>query len=488
MIRLTLLTIISFFAFLAGCAKQASEYQNLSEKPPISVIPYRNTMSESVIQTRLSIPLSNLQERLEDDIPKSLYNDSGKIRQKCIRIFGKKLCESYQVGGWAQRTGPIQLIPLNNGYLRIAIPLQYKLDVKGRGKVVKELLRNIKFRTAAFTAIADLKLSVSSQWQLQLAAHSSIQWQKSPKVKVLGVELNIKQKVEKPILKALDKALKKQQIKMAADERLRKRVEHFWTTLHQPRKLQGNFPLWLNASPAALDLSAIRIDDEAIRVDLALRTLLSTSANGQGINNEPSPLPLLTNRSVQPSLIRISLPLALSYDALASSFKQRLKNKPIEYKQGDISISVKAIEIYPNNDRLVLAAKVKLNGLLGLLSSDGEVYISGKPVIDNESKTLKLSNVEFSRKLDSQFWNATTQLLHKQLLTGLQDALVYDFSNNYSEVYRSINQQLNSKPAKNVKLNGQLETLRMLNIQPDLDELRVTLEAEGIVNLELTNL
>ena len=165
-----------------------------------------------------------------------------------------------------------------------------------------------------------------------------------------------------------------------------------------------------------------------------------------------------------------------------------MKSKPLEYKQGDVSISVKAVEIYPNNDRLVLAAKVKLNGLLGLLSSDGEIYISGKPVVDNQTKTLKLSKVEFSRKLDSKFWNATTQLLHSQLLAGLQNALVYDFSQNYNEVYQSINQQLNGQHGKNIKLNGQLDNLKILNVQPDLDEIRLTLEAEGVVDLELTNL
>lgn len=488
MIHLKLLTILSFLMLLNACTQQVSEYQNLSEKPPISVIPFSNATSESVINTRLSIPLSNLRERLEANIPESLYNDPGEIKQKCIRIFGKNLCESYQVGGWAQRTGPIQLIPLNNGFLRIAIPLQYKLKVRGKGKVVKELLRNVDFKTAAFTASADLKPSVDSNWQLQLAANSSIQWQQIPRVSVLGVELDIQKKVEKPILKALDKALKKQQTKIATDNRFRKRVEDFWLALQQPRKLKGNFPLWLKASPAALNLSTIRIDNEAIRVNLALRTTLSTSSNNGSLTNQPIPLPALTNRAIPNSAIRISLPLALTYEALANSLQQRLKSKPLEYKQGDVSISVKAVEIYPNNDRLVLAAKVKLNGLLGLLSSDGEIYISGKPVVDNQTKTLKLSKVEFSRKLDSKFWNATTQLLHSQLLAGLQNALVYDFSQNYNEAYQSINQQLNGQHGKNIKLNGQLDNLKILNVQPDLDEIRLTLEAEGVVDLELTNL
>ena len=473
---------------LSACTQQVSEHQNLSEKPPVSVIPYADSVSESVIQTRLSIPLDSLREKLEADIPESLYNDPGKIKQKCIRFFGKNLCETYQVGGWAQRNGPIQLIPMNNGLLRIAIPLQYKLNVRGEGKIVKELLRNVDFQTAAFTAIADLKPSVNSQWQLQLSADSTIQWQQSPKVSVLGVELDIQEKVEKPILKALDKALKKQQTKMAADNRFRKRVESFWLTLQQPRKLNGTFPLWLKANPEALNLSAIHIDDKAIRIHLALRTRLSTSKNVESLATEPTLLPALTHRSVQNSSIRISLPLELSYETLANNLQQRLKIKPLEYKQGDISINVTAIEIYPNNDHLVLAAKVKLNGLLGLLSSDGEIYISGKPTVDNQAKTLKLTDVKFSRKLDSKFWNATTQLLHEQLLTGLQDALVYDFSNNYQEINTSINQQLNAQHGKKIQINGRLDNLRILNIQPDLDELRLILEAEGVVDLELTNL
>jgi hypothetical protein len=377
---------------------------------------------------------------------------------------------------------------LNNGYLRIAIPLQYKLKVQGKGKIVKELLRNVNFRTAAFTAIADLNPSVNSNWQLQLSANSSIQWQQSPKVTVLGVELDIQKKVEKPILKALNKALKKQQTKMAADNRFRKKVEEFWLTLQKPRKLNGTFPLWLKTNPTALNLSTIRIDSDAIRVGLALQTTLSTSSNGENNNSQATSLPPLLNRSIPTSKLRISLPLALTYETLASSLQQRLSDKPLEYKQGDVSISVKSVEVYPNNDRLVLAAKVKLDGLLGLLSSDGEIYISGKPVVDNQTKTLKLAEVKFSRRLDSKFWNVTTKLLHGKLLDGLQSALVYDFSQNYSEAHQSINQQFNGMHGKNIKLNGQLDDLKILNIQPDLEELRLILEAEGIVDLELTNL
>lgn len=472
---------------ISACSKPKSEYQNLSEKPPVSVIPHTSNVSESVIQTRLSIPLDRLRERIEADLPELLYNDPGKIKQKCIRIFGKNLCETYQVGGWAQRTGPVQLIPLNNGFLRIAIPLQYKLKVQGNGKVVKELLRNVDFRTASFIAIADLQPRVNANWQLQLAAKSYIEWEQSPKVKVLGVELNIQEKVEKPIKRALDKALQKQQSKMAADNRFRKRVEEFWLTLQQPRKLKGPFSLWLKTNPLALNLSSIRIDNEAIQVAMSLRTTLSTSIN-DNTNNQPTPLPPLVNRSVENSAINISLPLALPYADIANSLQKRLSKKPLEYKQGKTSITVKSIEIYPNNDRLVLAAKIRISGLANLLSSDGEIYISGRPVVDNQNKTLKLANVAFSRQLDSTFWNTATSLLHKQLLTGLQDALIYDFSKSYDAMYQSINQQLQGQHGSKLKLNGELYGLTIHNIEPDLDELRLILKAQGAINLELTNL
>lgn len=481
-------SLLLFALFLSACSKPKSEYQNLSEKPPLSVIPYSNTISESVIQTRLSIPLDRLQERLEADLPQSLYNDPGKIKQKCIRIFGKDLCETYQVGGWAQRTGPIRLIPLNNGFLRLTIPVQYKLKVQGKGKIVKELLRNIDFKTASFTVIADLQPRVNRNWQLQLAAKSSIQWNESPRVNVLGVDIDIQRKIEQPIQKALNKALIKQQQKMAQDNRFRQRIESFWFTLQQPRKLKGPFTLWLKANPLGISVSTIRIDSNAIQVDLSLRTTLTTSGNSNNLTNQPKPLPLLTDRTPASPAIRISLPLAIAYDDLAASLQKRLENKPLEFKQGKTSISVNSIAIYPNNDRLVLAAKVRLSGLADLLTSDGEIYISGKPIIDNQKKVLQLTEVAFSRQLDSVFWNTATNLLHDQLLSGLQSALVYDFSQRYEELHQSINQQLQSQKNEKIKLNGQLYGLQIKQVQPDLEALRLILEAQGEVNLEMTNL
>ena len=250
--------LIVCLLLLTGCSKPVSEYQNLSEKPPVSITPYNTPIDESIVSTRLSIPLNDLRKRLEADIPVSLYNDPGAVKEKCIRIFGKNLCESYQVGGSVQRTGSVQLTPLNSGVLRITVPLQYKLEAKGNGKIVRELLRNIDFKTAAFTATADLKLNVNSQWQFQLDAKSSLKWNQSPKIRVLGVELDIQSKVEKPILKALDKVLKKQQSKMAANTSLKDRVENFWLSLQQPRKLNGPFQLWVKANPKTLSLSTTK--------------------------------------------------------------------------------------------------------------------------------------------------------------------------------------------------------------------------------------
>lgn len=479
-------TVLSFLALLNGaCSK--SEYQNLSEKPSLSVIPYSSQVNESIVQTHLTIPLPRLREKLEADIPELLYDDPGKIKEKCIRIFGKSLCETYQVGGWVNRTGPVQLTALNNGFLRIAIPLKYKLKVRGKGKIVKELLRNIDFKEASFTAIADLQPRINRHWKLQLAAESYIQWHQSPRVKILGIELDIQNKVEKPIQKALNKALLKQQKKIAADNRFKERVTEFWSTLHQSKKLKGPFPLWLKATPQALSLSTLQVDNAAIHIGLSLRTMLTTSNNSDDFL-QPSPLPPLVNQTIGKSAIHINLPLALAYEDLANSLQDRLKKKPLEYKQGKISLTVKAIEIYPSNDRLVLAAKVKINGLANLLASDGEIYISGKPVIDNKNKILRLADVAFSRKLDSPFWSTATSLLHDQLLDGLKSALVHDFSESYEALHGSINKQLQGQHGKKIKLNGELYGLEIQGLHPDLDELRLILKARGAVNLELINL
>lgn len=473
---------------LSACSDSKNEYHNLSQKPPLSVVPHSIPKLESVIQTRLRIPLHYLEEKLETDIPETLYDDAGEVKQKCIRIFGKNLCETYQVGGWADRTGPVQLTPLSNGFLRIAIPLTYKLKVTGNGRVVKELLRNVDFKTASFTAITDLRPYVSNDWQLQLAVNSTIQWAKKPQVNVLGIDFNIQEKVEQPIKKALAKALAKLQHKVSSDNRFKSLVENFWQTIQKPRQLKGPFPLWLQTNPHALSLSAIQFEQDAIQMSLSLQTYFSASSSDQNLSKQATSLPPLTEQVIGNPTVRINLPLALDYQDLASSLDTRLKNEPLKLQQGKTSITVKSIEVYPNNDRLVLAAKVKLSGLAGFLDSDGEIYISGKPVIDNQNKTLKLTDAAFSRKLDSVFWSAASKLMHNKLLSGLQESLVYDFSENYEALHQSINQQLQGAYGKKLRLNGRLSGLSINGVQLGLDSLQLNLEAQGQIGIESTSL
>lgn len=477
------LFILSLTLYLAACSK--TDNQALSEKPPMSVVPHTLAVTESVIQTRIRVPLDNLQQKLEGDIPEMLYNSQGEEKQKCIRIFGKKHCEEFRVGGWAKRTGPIQLQALDNGYLRVKLPLQYRLKATSDGKLIRNLLKGVKFKTAAFTAIADIRPNIDNNWHLQVSHASKIVWQKRPVVEVIGIDISIQQLLEKAIEKALAKALNKQKLKLAANTRLKQQVNDFWQRLQQPRELSRSFPLWLQATPKALYLSDLRLENNALQLGLSLKTMLQTTQGSkpsqQAITKTPAPI----RQAINHSAIHLSLPLALGYQQMEDSIKQGLQKKPIQLKQGNASIVINDVEIYPNNDRLVLASKITIKGFKGWFASEGEIYISGRPVVDNAAHTVRLADVEFSRKLDSPFWTVATQLLQKQLLQSLQKSLVHDFSDDYDKMYTSVNSKLQGQKKGKLKLHGHLNSLEVKDIYPDLDELRLVLEATGAVDLEL---
>jgi len=479
-------TFVSLSLLLSACSdKKTSEYQNLSEKPPLSIVPHSSEVSESVIQTRLRLHLDNLQQKLEQDIPATLYDSPGEVKQKCVRIFGKKHCEEFQVGGWAKRTGPVQLHALNNGYLRVQIPLQYKLNATADGRLIRGLLREVDFKTASFTAVADLRPVMDTNWRLNLLHQTQIVWQKPPQVSVLGIRFDIQNQIEKPLKKALNKALAKQQKKLASDDRIYQQMEKFWTRLQTPRSLSDKFPLWIRANPSELALSELRIVGDAIELDLSLRAKLRTASDEASLSAAATPLPPLSHTAISASQIRINLPLALDYQVMAERLQQGLKNKPINISERNTSIQVNEVEIYPNNDRLVLATKVTLNGFNNWFNSDGEIYISGRPVVDNQTKTVRLAEAAFSRQLDSPFWSVATQLMKNQLLESLQKSLVHDFSHDYQQLYDSLNQQLQGKQSGDMRLQGVFQGLVIKDIYPDLDELRLVLEASGVVDVEV---
>ena len=107
-------------------------------------------------------------------------------------------------------------------------------------------------------------------------------------------------------------------------------------------------------------------------------------------------------------------------------------------------------------------------------------------MVDNAAHIVRLADVEFSRKLDSPFWTIATQLLQTQLLQGLQKSLVHDFSDDYDKMYASVNSKLQGQKKGKLRLHGHLNSLEVKDIYPDLDELRLVLEANGAVDLELT--
>ena len=456
---------------LGACSD--SETTTLSEKPPISVIPYQTLLPESVVRTRLVLPLDNLSQRLEADLPQVLFEEPGKIHKKCVRIFGKKLCEDFEVSGWVQCNGPLQLQALSNGYLRIALPLRYQVKVRADGNIVRELLKGVDVKPAAFTVVVDLKPDLNRDWTLQLSSHTQIHWNEKPVIEVLGIDISITGQIDKPLNKALQIAAAKFEQKLASDDRIRERASDFWERIQQPRALKGKLPLWVRAQPQRLSLSNLAIRNNALQLDLSLRTMLQTASEQSGLSTVTTALPELERLAPQASALNINLPLTVSYEHLAELLHKQLQKRPIKLKQGGTTLTVNEVSLYPNNDRLVMAAKVSLGSFGNMMSSDGEIYISGVPVIDAAPQQLKLDNVAFSRKLDSTFWSAATSLLHKQLLEQLQSSLIYDFSEQYADLEDSVNRKLLTGNGDGFSYQGQLERIDIANPQLDLEQLQI---------------
>lgn len=312
---------------LGACSD--SETTTLSEKPPISVIPYQTLLPESVVRTQLVLPLDNLSQRLEADLPQVLFEEPGKVHKKCVRIFGKKLCEDFEVSGWVQRNGPLQLQALDNGYLRIALPLRYQVKVRADGNIVRELLKGVDVKPAAFTVVVDLKPDLNRDWTLQLSSHTQIHWNEKPVIEVLGVDISITGQIDKPLNKALQIATAKFEQKLASDDRIRERASDFWERIQQPRALKGKLPLWIRAQPQGLSLYNLAIRNNALQLDLSLRTMLQTASEQSGLSTVTTALPELERLAPQASALNINLPLTVSYEHLAELLHKQLQKRPL---------------------------------------------------------------------------------------------------------------------------------------------------------------
>ena len=487
--KITIISLVSVAAI--GLWAGIGLYTNQNKIHQLSIKPERSYSAVTLEPQKSQIGLqAKLSHRTLVAAAEQATADSqtGKgEKQTCKKVLGAKVCATLQWEYQINRDGAVE-VRAKGERLELIMPISFsgRVGVDGNGGKLLGL-RN-KDIDGKLQLIADVSISVKPNWCPALDSNVSYKWLSDPQIRLIG---NIRVNLRKSVDKALKRKLTDIENKLASAidcQELRRTIQKQWHVHSLPVKLQDDVTSTLHVTPVSAAASDIAIKPDHVAFAFELGALVELLPNDASATSHKDTLPDLQAYTRNKGQVEFSLLTEIPYQQLSNTLTQKLSGKTYGSSQ---SLTINKVDLYPTDELLTI--DVSFNARASkLLNTQGNVYISARPVADPTNNTLHLTDLALTRTIDSRLLTALTAVLRNQLITALEKASTIDLAPSMQKVEQSIADTLaNPENTAGIHLTAEAPTVRLVTMNPQANGLAAVLHLstnlrasidEGILN------
>jgi len=435
---------------LSACAEQPPQHSTLSEAPPPATqMAAASSVRQSRLSTRARIAYADLVALADEQVPAE-HTDKGR-QKTCKKVIGIKVCGTTQWNYTVARQGQIQ-ISGQDDFVLVGVPMRFFGDAGLRGDVAKVLNIDSMDFSGALNAQLRIKLDMNENWCPLVVTDMTYQWTQEPQLEwVGGIDINLKDKVDKAITKQLANLEKK--VADAIDcERFRESIQAQWKQHSIPLDLPDNNAMYLNIVPNGFSFSGIRTEPD--KLGLAFSLDAQTNIQSAALPAELLDLPALKRSEYQPSDTQFNVLIRATYSQLQSLAEQHVAGKVFTETSaaGEVSVTINTVVLSGNPDGVTvnLGFSAKLPGKK--YPVPGTVYLKATPVLEAFTQTVRLQNISLSNVIDSTLWNTLAAVFNKKIITELEEKSEFNLGPKLNELSTKLESQL-ADPARTAGLH-----------------------------------
>lgn len=422
----------------------------------------------SYVSTPVIIPQQLLQDKINNALRKDIIRDEDFEN---VNKVGKK----DRMKLWVNRLDDIK-ITWNNQVATCNVPLQVMLKKQLIGQKLVPLNLNLDFD---MDLTFDVAFDIDSDWRLvTTTTFRSFQWLKTPAL--LGGTINVKDMVEKRLLKQMP------EIETAIDEqiydkvRLDNAIGRIWQKLQKPIALNKQKRLlWLQFQPVRFEIGKISTNNKDLLIQSRVVTFMQTLVGKEPEYDVNKVLPPLQRVKSLPDTAYIHLIAELPYSDLNEVLADQLAGKTFNIKGQ--KVKVREANVFGCGDQLV--ARLRTRG-----AYKGDLYIHGKPEYQRDSQ-LVIRNFDFEMETEEALLNGADWLLHSTFQNEIQDMLALPLKDKIAQLPKKIVEGIEKgKAGKKLDLDIEQWNFEPQQIWVQDDHLKVSLMAFAQVRLELEKL
>lgn len=318
---------------------------------------------------------------------------------------------------------------LYNTYFNSSIPL--KLEVQFSKKIIGK--KNVQFFkkepltlfiSARFRSAINLQPDFKVKSKTEL---TEIQWNEEPNIKVLGIQFNLKDKINELMMEKASEITANIDSQIGQKIDLKKPTLKIWNNIQKSIKANKDAGLYLRIRPQKLAVHVDKSFNDSLKLDLIVtsKIYLRFAADTSEIAKVKFPDKIKIIRRTNDNVSKIQLHGLFPLDRLNEMVKSKLEGKTFNVK----GLKVKIRKIQVINGTRNIYVRIKHGGDIS-----GKILVKGMPKLSDDKKMFSIENVSFETQLDDEVFNSLTDLLHQQILILLRDNVHF----NIGEVMESI--------------------------------------------------
>jgi len=474
------------------------------EKPTVAETPtLPDAVRPSTIVAPVAIAIPAIGQAIEQAAPRTL---SGKPDNPIAKVLAKA-----DINYTLERS-PLTFTGRAEGLI-IATDLNGALTITGQASdklndVIGSLIGQAQPRSANGKPI-DLRAGlkgrvtvtsrpkITDRWRLEANLVGRTELSEA-NLQVAGIKFN----GAREIRFLVDRAMSDQMLALAArvrdDPFMENAARREWAKLCRSIPLeasaQGVPPLFLETRPTRAFASQPRVDASTVTITIGVQADTRVVAQ-QTKPDCPFPDKLDLVAPIEQGKIAIGVPIDIPFTELNRLIDTQLKGRTFpEDGSGLAKITVLRAAAAAAGDKVMVSMLVnaKENKSWFGLGAEATIHISGKPVLDQENQTLRLSDVKLAVESDAAFGllGAAARAAMPALQAAVARQAIFDLRPTLANARKSLDKALADFRVQGdgVKADAQITGLRLAGVEFDQTIVRVTAEVDGVARVSVSKL
>ena len=357
--------------------------------------------------------------------------------------------------------------------------LKYRLPLKLWMK--KNLLVTDAEAEAELALNMKTTFSINEDWSLSTQTEVEYhEWLSKPRLKTGIGDINIESlanlalnRSKKNLSQTLDRFVSQQLT-------LKPYVQDVWNALQEPILLDSTYRMWVKTTPTSIGMTPVTSDWNNIKAKIAVECLNDVTFGEKPWFRENSSLPNLQHLVDAPDDFQVRVATDVPFPEAERIAKNMMTGQVFE--SGKNKVKIEDIQLWGNNDRLVVNAK--LSG-----SFNGNIYFIGKPEYNPLKNQIEVKDLDFHIDTRSFLMRSAAWLFSGTIKNQMKKAMVFPLDENIRALKASVQQTLaHYELQPGVLLTGTVDSVTVENSKVTPTSIRVNLFSKGKLNVDVKGL